>query len=130
MSRAMARICSGKVWVWSLDPRNLPYYGSQKPLPSDPGKEVNNNGHSIWNTVEYPELKAQGKTTELIGVDAFTKKMYRLRMSDLSYIEDYTGPVPRGLEHLISKRDTCLENLQYQTPGDDWFGTGRRSSGS
>ena len=129
MSRAMARICGGKVWVWSLDPENLPYYGSQKPLPSEPNKEVNNNGHSIWNTVEYPELKAQGKTTTLIGVDADTGKMYRLSMSDQSVIGPYIGTVPREIQNLLSKRNTCLENLQYQTPGDDWFGTGRRSSG-
>lgn len=120
MSRAMARQCGGKVFVMSLRPDDLPYYGSG-------GQD---NLHSIWNTVEYPELKAQGKITELIAIDINDpKKMKKLKLSDQSVEGDYTGTVPREVQEIqdmLAKRATCTENLQYQPPGDDWFGSGRR----
>lgn len=121
MSEAMARQCSGKVWVYSISPLKLGWYGTQTEA------DQNNNAHSIWNSKELPELRRQRKTTMLIGVDVNTERMYELNLNTLALIREYTGPVPRSVEGALSKRNTCLSNLNYQTPGDDWFGTGRRS---
>ena len=55
--------------------------------------------------------------------------MHRLSMTDLPVIGLYTRTVPSDLERVISKRNACLENLPYKTPGDDLLSTGRRSSG-
>ncbi|KAK2043722.1 hypothetical protein LZ31DRAFT_542454 [Colletotrichum somersetense] len=116
MSRAMARQCSGKVWVYSLAPKNLGWYGTQK---------GNNNEHSIWNKVEHKELVRQAKTTMLIGIDAVTKETFELDLATQAYKKDYMGPVPRELDHLVERADVCSNsNLKYQSPGQDWFGTG------
>lgn len=123
MSEAMARRCSGRVWVYSLKPRGLANYGT--------GTVENNNAHSIWNSKEFPELKrgvGRDGMTQLVGVDANTGEMWDLDMNDLRSKGAYSGPVPRGLGGKLEKRNTCLENLNYQTPGEDWFGTGRRSA--
>jgi hypothetical protein len=120
MSRAMARRCGGKVFVMSLRPEKLTYYGSG-------GQD---NEHSIWNTGELPELRAQGKITELIAIDINDpRKRKRIDINDQSVLGDYQGTVPREVMEfgdMLQKRATCTENLQYQPPGDDWFGSGRR----
>ncbi|KAK1990128.1 hypothetical protein LX36DRAFT_740624 [Colletotrichum falcatum] len=122
MSRAMARQCSGKVWVYSLTPKNLRWYGTQK---------GNNNEHSIWNKVEHKELVRQAKTTMLIGIDAVTKETFELDLATQAYKKDYMGPVPRELDFLVERADACSNrNLKYQSPGQDWFGTGYWSSNS
>ncbi|KAK1989624.1 hypothetical protein LX36DRAFT_676421 [Colletotrichum falcatum] len=111
MSRAMARQCSGKVWVYSLNPKNLAWYGTQK---------GNNNDHSIWNTVEHKELIRRSKTTMIIGIDAVTNEMFELDVATLAYKKDYT--------HLLENESACSNrNLGFQLPGQDWFGTGRLS---
>lgn len=120
MSRAMANKCSGKVFVMSFEPENTASFGTDGPGVG------NNNEHSIWNSVEVVALRNKGKTTQLIGIHATTKQAYSLNLNDLSSNGLYTGPVPRAIEGLL-ERDTCNGNLLYQSPGEDWFGTGRKS---
>ncbi|RYP41944.1 hypothetical protein DL768_010419 [Monosporascus sp. mg162] len=123
MSEAMARHCTGKVWVVSLRPRETTTYGT--------GTDDDNNAHSIWNKKELPALRAHGGVTELIGVQATgpngqVGEMWRLDINDpnLEAIGEYTGPIPRDLESFFGKRDTCSSNQAYEPLGEDWFGTG------
>lgn len=114
MSRAMANLCSGTIYVMSTDPERLDEYGNG---------QGNDNDHSIWNDVERITLNAGGRVTEAIAVSA--EEPTKGWEVDLA-----TGQV--GAQRRVSvqnpplrKRELCDENLVYELPGEDWFGTGR-----
>ncbi|KAI1211221.1 uncharacterized protein F4807DRAFT_466539 [Annulohypoxylon truncatum] len=114
MSRAMARHCGGTIYVMSMRPMQLYKY------------------KFIWGNVEYPQLLARysagkgGAPTKLISIDAANPY--------LQYVLDWTtqkplDPLPprdpdflEVSESMLQARDTCTDNVEYEEPGEDWFG--------
>lgn len=117
MSRAMANLCSGIVYVMSPDPKNIHDYGSGK---------GGNNDYSIWNNLERPTLRDGGRVSIAYAVDATDP-------SQGWEVDLQTGKVKtddpvtlRFINPPVRKRDICGENTDYEPLGEDWFGTGSR----
>jgi len=86
----------------------------------------------IWGKVEYPQLLARysaglgGAPTRLISVDAANpRNQYYLDWTTQAVTGQVTRRDPNFLdvdESTLHGRDTCSTNVDYELPGQDWFG--------
>ncbi|KAI1088116.1 hypothetical protein F5B19DRAFT_472776 [Rostrohypoxylon terebratum] len=116
MTRAMARHCSGTVYIMSMRPKQLSKY------------------KDIWGNIAYPELLARFSAgqdrapTKLISVDAVNP--HNQFLLDWNTQEVQKGVEPADPDFLklgkrrVHSKDTCncTANLKYELPGQDWFG--------
>ncbi len=141
MSEALARICTGNIYIMSISPLEImSRYSGAHPQSGNP---------SILTTVELGTLKDRYNTDptshdgvgSLIAIDATSigstqPTMYQLNWDDSlsqvrqisrrevelehSWVLDLVN-ASRGLAaHKLSARNTCNANLAYETY--DWFG--------
>jgi hypothetical protein len=115
MSRAMAELCGGEIHVMTMRPNILYKYGY------------------IWGGHEYPRLRDRQKAglanapTTLWAVDArdWSRKI-QLDWATQTEIKKPTNM--DGSDNFdsqrsrLEERDTCTSNLDYERPGEDWFG--------
>lgn len=86
----------------------------------------------IWGTVEYPTLLARSasglanRPTRLISVDAGNpSNQYELDFTTQQVVRQLKRRDPDFLEvdeNKLHGRDTCNTNVDYEVPGEDWFG--------
>jgi hypothetical protein len=140
MSEALARICTGNIYLMSISPLEIiNRYSGVHPVTKNP---------SILTTVELGTLKRRYNTDptshdgvgRLIAIDATTfdviqPTMYELNWDDSfsklrqisrrevelehSWVLDLVN-ASRGPAHKLSARNTCNANLAYEN--GDWFG--------
>jgi hypothetical protein len=86
----------------------------------------------IWGKKEYPQLLARysagrgGAPTRLISVNAANpSEQYYLDWNTQKYTGQVSRRDPNFLdvdESMLHGRDTCTTNVDYEVPGEDWFG--------
>jgi hypothetical protein len=131
MSAAMAVSCGGTVYVMSVAPYNMDKYISASAPPN------------IWALDEWPNLRDRykaggvGAPTSLVAVDAVNPSTQVLL--DWYTLKPANGAAPPKearlndtegdgtVEELVAsgafgERDTCSQNVNYEGPGEDWFG--------
>ncbi|KAI3336892.1 hypothetical protein HD806DRAFT_21680 [Xylariaceae sp. AK1471] len=112
LSKAFAKHCGGTIRVMTVDPQKLKKY------------------MYIWGNHELPVLRdnrnsvSGPKPTVLIAINAVDPTMQYM----IDWGNDLTPtPISRNdpLYYdpaLLSRRDTCDENVYYEPDGEDWFG--------